>query len=156
VAVGSKQEGKPMAALAKSAPSAIAKPKMVTAKLNESAAMSEPRVRAWDATLKSNEAQQRAALKRNPVEPEGRRVAASKIPKANEEDGPRATLLAETALPKEPTERSAPEYVTVREEFFMVVNQGAPSSAQASWQVHIVQISVVQAQPQQKQVPKKI
>jgi beta-lactamase regulating signal transducer with metallopeptidase domain len=143
------RQATPVAEAAKPVPpSAIAKPKLVAAKFSGSASISEPKVRAWDAALKSSEVQQRAALKKRAVLPE---VNDAKNSKSDEGNGKHAMLLAE-ALPAQP----APEYVTIREEFFMVVKQGTPSSAQASWQVHIVEISVVPAQPQQKQVPRKI
>jgi beta-lactamase regulating signal transducer with metallopeptidase domain len=136
-------------------PSAIAKPKMVAAKFSDSAAASEPKVRAWDAALMSSEVQHRAALKKHAAQGQIKEV---KQPKSGEGNRVQATLLAETLLPKaSPVQTApAPEYVTVREEFFLVVKQGTPSSTPASWQVHIVEISVVQAQPQQKQVPRKI
>jgi beta-lactamase regulating signal transducer with metallopeptidase domain len=136
-------------------PSAIAKPKMVAAKFSDSAAASEPEVRAWDAALMSSEVQHRAALKKHAAQGQIKEV---KQPKSGEGNRVQATLLAETLLPKaSPVQTApAPEYVTVREEFFLVVKQGTPSSTPASWQVHIVEISVVQAQPQQKQVPRKI
>lgn len=140
-------------------PSAIAKPKMVTTKLSDSTATSGPtsgpKVRAWDVALKSS-AQQRAALKSSAAQPEGRRVRESNSLESNERSGPQPTLLAETVLPKTSAEHVAPEYVTVREEFVMIVRQETSSSAPASMQVHIVEISVVQAQPPPKQVPRKI
>jgi hypothetical protein len=143
-----------VATAAKSVQSAaVAKPKMVAAKFSDSAAGSEPKVRAWDAALRSSEVQQRAALNKHAAKPQIREI---KNPKSDESNDAQATLLAEAQMPKTSPVQSAPEYVTVREEFFMVVRQGTPSSASASWQVHIVQISVVPAQPHQKQVPRKI
>ncbi len=145
-------------AAAKSAqPATIAKPKMVVAKFSDSAA-SEPKVRAWDAALKSSDIQPRAALKKRTAQ---KQMKEAMQPKSAEGNGVQATLLAEALLPKAAVSETSPvqpvpEYVTVREEFFMVVKQETPSSAQASWQVHIVEISVVPAQPKQKQVPRKI
>jgi hypothetical protein len=136
-------------------PSAITKPKMVAAKFRDSAAASEPKVRAWDAALMSSEVQHRAALKKYAAQGQ---IKEARQPKSAEGNRAQATLLAETLFPKASAVQPepAPEYVTVREEFFMVVKQGTPSSTPASWQVHIVEISVVLAQPQQKQVPRKI
>jgi len=47
-----------------------------------------------------------------------------------------------------------PEYLTVREQYFMVVMQGDAAGTQ-SWQVHVVEISVTRQKPQ-KQIPRKI
>ena len=48
-----------------------------------------------------------------------------------------------------------PEYVMVREQFVMIVMQGDGAAQPQRWQVHVVEISVMQSKPQ-KQVPKKI
>jgi beta-lactamase regulating signal transducer with metallopeptidase domain len=140
-----------LAANAKST-SMPAMPKMVAAKLNERVSALGSKVHAWDVALKSDEGRQRAALKKPVLQTKARESAK---PKSNEGDV-KETLLAETTMPTKLPAPLAPEYVTVREEFFMVVRQGTPTSASESWQVHIVQISVVPAQPQQKQVPRKI
>ncbi|HKD78115.1 MAG TPA: M56 family metallopeptidase [Candidatus Angelobacter sp.] len=143
-----------VAAAAKSTPtSAALKPKVVAAKLSDLAAASEPNVRAWDAALRSSETQRIALKKRVPPS----RQSADRNPKLDEDRSLRATLLSETMLPAtSPAAQRAPQYVTVREEFYMVVNRQTPSSRPTTLQVHIVQISIVQAQPPQKQVPKKI
>ena len=47
------------------------------------------------------------------------------------------------------------DYVTVREEFFMVVTQRTASGQQQSWQMHVVQISV-QPQSKTQEKPRKI
>jgi bla regulator protein blaR1 len=150
-----------VAAAAKSGqPASIAKPKPVVATFSSSVATSGPKVRAWDAVLRSSSVRQTVALKKHAAQGQIREATQ---PKPAEGNGVQATLLAEALLPKAAVPRTAPvqpgavpEYVTIREEFFMVVKQGTASSTQASWQVHIVEISVVPAQPQQKQVPRKI
>ncbi len=144
--VGNQSEVKAVAANTKSI-SAVTKPKIVIANFNERSVASGPKVRAWDAAL----TQQRAALKKRVGGPQ---VRESKSPRS--EGKVKETLLAETIMPRTSPPQLAPEYVTVREEFFTVVRQGTATSALASWQVHIVEISVVQAQPQPKQVPRKI
>jgi len=127
----------------------VTKPKAVAANFNERTVSRGPKVRAWDAAL----TQQRAALKKRVDEPQQARESKNPRSEANTQE----TVLAETTAP--PTTlpmQPAPEYVTVREEFFMIVRQGTATSAPASWQVHIVEISVMPVQPQQKQVPRKI
>ncbi|HZD92792.1 MAG TPA: hypothetical protein VE133_00975, partial [Candidatus Sulfotelmatobacter sp.] len=72
-----------------------------------------------------------------------------------------SNFSAANAAPSEPVlpaglqpSQAAPEYVTVRQEFVMVVAQQGDAGTQ-SWQMHVVQISVTQSKPQ-KQLPKKI
>jgi hypothetical protein len=43
------------------------------------------------------------------------------------------------------------EYITVRQEMFLVVTQQTAAGEQQTWQMHVVQISV---QPEAKPVPK--
>lgn len=50
----------------------------------------------------------------------------------------------------------AAEYVTIREEFVMVVTQRTESETPESWQMHVVQVSVMPVKSAQKQVPRKI
>lgn len=135
--------------------SAIAKPKVVAANYGERVA-SEPKVRAWNAALSVSEAQHRVALKKREAQSA---IKDRKEPRSGESN--KETLLAGTILPKTSREQTspvqpAPEYVTVREEFFMVMRQETTSSVPTSWQVHIVEISIMPAHPQQKQVPRKI
>ena len=59
-----------------------------------------------------------------------------------------AVLIANYRAPKQE------DYVTVREEFFVVVTQRTASGQQQSWQMHVVQISVQQSKPPEK--PRKI
>jgi hypothetical protein len=60
-----------------------------------------------------------------------------------------AVLIANYRAPKQE------DYVTVREEFFMVVTQRTASGQEQSWQMHVVQISVrPQSKPPEK--PRKI
>jgi len=51
--------------------------------------------------------------------------------------------------------RQTPEYVTVREQFVMVLMQGDPATGPQSWQVQVLEISVTKQKPQ-KQIPRKI
>jgi beta-lactamase regulating signal transducer with metallopeptidase domain len=51
--------------------------------------------------------------------------------------------------------QAQPEYVTIREEFMMVVTQRGDAAPQG-WQMHVVEISVTQSKPQKQVVPKKI
>lgn len=51
--------------------------------------------------------------------------------------------------------RPATEYVTVREQYVMVVMQGDATTGPQQWQVRVIEISVTQAKPQ-KQIPRKI
>jgi len=129
--------------------SAVTKLKVVPANFNERTVARGPKVRAWDAEL----TQQRAALKKRIDQPPQVRESKNLRSEANTQE----TVLAETtAPPKTLPIQPVPEYVTVHEEFFMIVRQGTATSAPASWQVHIVEISVMPLQPQQKQVPRKI
>jgi bla regulator protein blaR1 len=99
------------------------------------------RPRAWDAALKLNSGVQRKShARRQAMYTLSNLHAANKIQR-----GP--VVLAGL-------QQAQPEYVTVREEFVMVVAQRS-GAAPESWQMHVVQISVTQAKPQ-KQVPKKI
>jgi hypothetical protein len=59
-----------------------------------------------------------------------------------------AVLIANYRAPKQE------DYVTVREEFFVVVTQRTASGQQQTWQMHVVQISVQQNKPPEK--PRKI
>jgi len=51
--------------------------------------------------------------------------------------------------------RQTPEYVTVREQFVMVLMQGDLATGPQSWQVQVLEISVTKQKPQ-KQIPRKI
>jgi hypothetical protein len=79
----------------------------------------------------------------------GRRNGVPKPTLARESSRP--TLLAGNQAPQ-----SKPEYVTVREEFVVVVTQRTQDSAvQQSWQMRVVEISVTSTKPA-RQVPRKI
>ena len=106
----------------------------------------EPEVRAWDAALRSNgDAQKPVAGKRAA---RSHRNGRSKPVFKGKSKG--QTLLAGDRSPQ-----PMPEYVTVREEFVVVVTQRTQDSAvQQSWQMHVVAISVRSAKPA-KQVPRK-
>jgi len=64
-------------------------------------------------------------------------------------------LRAENKIPRGPMAPQTPEYVTVREQYVMVVMQGDGSDGPQRWQVHVIEISVTPATPQ-KQIPKRI
>jgi beta-lactamase regulating signal transducer with metallopeptidase domain len=105
-----------------------------------------PKVKAWDASLRSGERMRKAGVT-NAAHP--RRIE-SKTPSSNRGEEQRAELAA-AQLPA-----PAVDYVTVREEFYMVVTRQTATSAPTSWQVHVVEVSVVPVKPAQKQVPRKI
>jgi beta-lactamase regulating signal transducer with metallopeptidase domain len=116
--------------------------KAVSASLQERSAVDERnKPRAWDAALKlNNDAPRKSHARKRALYTLSNLHMASRIQR-----GPMVLAGAHPAQPG---------YVTVREEFLMVVEQRAGSSPE-SWQMHVVEISVTQAKPQ-KQVPKKI
>ena len=69
-------------------------------------------------------------------------------------------LRARNRIPRTPMSlaslepEQAPEYMTVREQYVMVIMQGGAMAGQR-WQLHVVEISVTQAKPP-KQIPRKI
>ncbi|HKV94689.1 MAG TPA: M56 family metallopeptidase [Candidatus Angelobacter sp.] len=129
-------------------PVAVSKAKFVAANFDDASASDELKVRAWNTTLKSGADQQKAAIGRPTVKPQRRVPEKPALNPLREEQ---ARLMAKAQQPVLP----APEFVTVREEFVMVVGQG-PQAAMQSWQLRVVEISVVTAQTQQKTVPRKI
>ncbi|MGC2697724.1 MAG: M56 family metallopeptidase [Candidatus Angelobacter sp.] len=109
-----------------------------------------PHVRAWDAALKSSETpmpiRKHTARKRSSVTD----AARVKVASFKKSDRPQMTLAG-----LQPPQQS-PEYVTVREEFVMVVTQRQGSAMQESWQMHVVQFIMGPAKRPEKQVPRKI
>src|SRR5262249_32222687 len=105
-------------------------------------AATESSVRAWDAALPSGGSQPKAIVNTQAVGPRARNV--KKTP-PNSDRSREANLLARSQAPQ-----PAAEYVTVREEFFLIVRQGPQSAVQESWQVHYVAINVMPAKPPQK------
>ena len=108
----------------------------------------EGRVRAQDVVLRSSGSQVKTDRKTQAARQRSRSYRKTT---PNTDSNREATLLAGSQTPQ-----PAAQYVTVREEFFMVVRRGAPSAMQESWQVHFVQISVVPVKLPQRQDPKKI
>src|SRR5262249_53214101 len=107
---------------------------------------SEPQIRAWDAALKTAEPGRKSARKASLH----RRTLEANKPRVEIANDRNPDMAAEQpSLP-------AGEYVTVREEFLIVVRQGTQPGGQESWQVHLVEISVVPVLPPQKPVPRKI
>jgi beta-lactamase regulating signal transducer with metallopeptidase domain len=129
-------------------PVAVTKAKFVAANFNDASASGEPKVRAWNTALKSGADQQKAVVGRAAAKPQRRAPEKLALDPLKEEQ---TRLMAKTQQPVLP----APEFVTVREEFVMVVGQG-PQAAMQSWQLRVVEISVVTTQTQQKTVPRKI
>ncbi|HET9283960.1 MAG TPA: M56 family metallopeptidase [Candidatus Angelobacter sp.] len=134
---------------------AATKAKFVAANFNDTSSSGEPKVRAWNAALKSGADHQKAAtgrpaiaIGRTAAKPQRRVPEKLALNPLREEP---TKLMAKTQQPVLPS----PEFVTVREEFLMVVGQG-PQAVMQSWQLRIVEISVVTAQTQQKTVPRKI
>lgn len=135
-------------------PAAVTKAKFVASNFNDASFSGEPKVRVWNAALKSGADQQKTAIGRQAIaigktaaKPQ-RRVPEKLALNALREK--QTELMAKAQQPVLPS----PEYVTVREEFVMVVGQGP--QAMQSWQLRVVEISVVTAQTQQKPVPRKI
>ena len=135
--------------------SAVSAPSMATAQVKlqrasfggaSAAPVTEPKVRAWDAALKTNDGPQKAIAAKRTVR--GRRNRAQKPAVADKSN--QQMLLADYQPPQ-----SMPEFVTVREEFVMVVTQRTQDSAVQQWQMHVVEISVTSPRPV-KQVPRKI
>ncbi|HZS25685.1 MAG TPA: M56 family metallopeptidase [Candidatus Angelobacter sp.] len=133
----------------------VTKAKFVASNFNGASSSGEPKVHAWNAALKSGADQQKAAIGRSDVAI-GRRAVKpqrhdpEKLALNSLREEP-TRLMAKTQQPVLP----APELVTVREEFVMVVGQG-PQAAVQSWQLRVVEISVVTAKAQQKTIPRKI
>jgi beta-lactamase regulating signal transducer with metallopeptidase domain len=108
----------------------------------------EPKVRAWDASLRSNNGPQKTIADKRASR--GHRNSVPKPAVARKSN--RQTLLAGN----QPLQQLMPGYVTMREEFVVVVTQRTQDSAIVqSWQMHVVEISVTSAKPA-KQVPRKI
>jgi beta-lactamase regulating signal transducer with metallopeptidase domain len=119
--------------------------KAVSANLKERATMDEGnKPRAWNAAFKLDHHAPRKShgRKRVPYALSNLRAAADRI------QSERMTMAG-----LHPAE-AQPEYVTVREEFVMVVAQRMDSPPE-NWQMHVIEISVTQAKPQ-KPAPKKI
>ena len=129
-------------------PAAVTKAKFVAGNFNDASASGGPKVRAWNAALKSDANHQKAVIGRIAAKPQRRLPEKLALNPLREEQ---TKLLAKTQQPVLPS----PEYVTVREEIVMVVGQG-PQAVVQSWQLRVVEISVVTAQIQQKQIPRKI
>ena len=114
-------------------------PKLVPANLKLNSEGQDGRqVGAWGAGLKQHKAR---SSKRTIHALDNLRVA-NKIASAQ-------IVLAGLESPQ------TPEYVMVREQFVMIVMQGDGAAQPQSWQVHVVEINVMQSKPQ-KQVPNKI
>ena len=115
---------------------------------------SAPKVKAWNAALRSSEKRRKAPAKlaAQALQNDSMKVLSSESKPVQAELAQMQTAEAAKIQPGEP----AVNYVTVREEFFMVVRQGPQSAEQQSLQVHYVEISVVPVKPPQKQVPRKI
>jgi len=126
---------------------AVASAKPASAHLAMSGGAPEPGVRAWNAVLRPDASQPKAAVNTRPGKPRSR-GARQTTPK---DDTSEATLLAQSQAPQ-----PAAEYVTVRETLFVVVKRGPESAVQESWQVHYVEISIGPAKAAQKQDPRKI
>jgi hypothetical protein len=129
--------------------------------------MAQPRARAWNAALRSSESAEKLR-KHLARQRSGNEVAARSSVAARSQEALRPVLLAATQQPSltetepsrldsaPPLQPQAAEYVTVREEFMIVVTRWTGAATQESWQMHVVQISVTPARIAQKQVPSKI
>jgi len=139
----------PAASTIPAQPFAGAHAKLLNANFGDASAAiaNGPKVRAWDATLRSNGDAQQPVAGRHAAR--SHRNGASKPAVAGKSKG--QTLLAGDRSPQ-----PVPEYVTMREEFVVVVTERTQDSAvQQSWQMHVVEISVTSVKPA-KQVPRKI
>jgi beta-lactamase regulating signal transducer with metallopeptidase domain len=168
---------KPVADSVVKSPAYNAKPltattaRILPAKLSSAAAassMAQPRARAWNAALRSSESAEK--LRKDLARQRSARneVAARSNVATRSKEALRPVLLAATQRPSltetepsrldsaQPLQPQAAEYVTVREEFVIVVTRRTGAATQESWQMHVVQISVTPAKIAQKQVPSKI
>ncbi|HEU4413179.1 MAG TPA: M56 family metallopeptidase, partial [Candidatus Angelobacter sp.] len=128
--------------------------KVVTASFAKKPSVSEPTVRAWNAALKTSETRARVVRSKHVLRKkheEGSVPRLSIATLANPDQRPKT--IAELQPPQMP---QSPEYVTVREEFVMVVTQRPGSAVPESWQMHFVQFVVGPAKRPEKQVPRKI
>jgi hypothetical protein len=115
--------------------------RIVPAGLKISAVERRSNVRAWNAGLKTkNSVGPKPHVHRRELYTLTNLHAQNKIPR-----GP--AMLARSQMPQ-------PNYVTVREELVIMVSQNG-SAAPEAWQLRVVQISVMQAQPK-KPAAKKI
>jgi len=115
--------------------------KMVPASLKTSTPEQGNKLRAWNAAYKMNAAAQRKSRQR--------RHETYTFTNLHAESKIQPALIALARL-----EKPEAEYVTVREEFMVVVTQRGDAPPE-KWQLRVVTISVSQQKPQ-KQVPKKI
>jgi beta-lactamase regulating signal transducer with metallopeptidase domain len=113
-------------------------PKFVPAKLKLDPRADAPAVRGWRGPARPQKARS------------GKRAVFALANLGVENKIPRQAMVLAGLQPPQ-----TPEYVTVREQFVMVVMQGEAAAGPQSWQVHVVEISVTKAQPQ-KQNPRKI
>jgi hypothetical protein len=116
-------------------------PKMIPASLKTSALEQTNAARGWNAAYKMNKA------------------ATQKLRTRKRVTFTLTNLHAENKIPRESMvlarlETPEAEYVAVRQELMIVVSQRADAPA-GSWQVHVVEIRMMQAKPQ-KQNPQKI
>jgi beta-lactamase regulating signal transducer with metallopeptidase domain len=139
----------PTASTLSAQPFAGAHAKLLDANFSSASAApgGEPKIRAWNAALRSNNGSQKTIADKRASH--GHRNSAPKPAVAGKSN--RQTLLADNRSPQ-----LMADYVTMREEFVVVVTQRTQDSAIVqSWQVHVVEISVMSAKPV-KQVPRKI